>query len=60
MLTFYARADYLNLISIGIACCVWFVTASMLTMNADERIWMAKLIPVMRRFAKIKSEIAAE
>lgn len=60
MLTFYARPDYLNLISIGIACSVWFVTASMLTMNADERVWMAKLMPVMRRFAKIKSEIAAD
>ena len=60
VLTFYARPDYLSLISIGIACSAWFVTGSLLTMNAEERVWMARLMPVMRRFAPKKPENAAE
>lgn len=51
LLMFYARPDYLNLISIGIACSVWFIAGSVLTMNAEERIWLARLMPMMRRFA---------
>jgi O-antigen/teichoic acid export membrane protein len=51
LLMFYARPDYLNLIAIGFACTVWFVAGSMLTMNVEERIWMARLMPLMRRFA---------
>ncbi len=48
----FARPDYFVLAALGTACFVWFVVASFFVLNADERRWLERLLPFMRRFGK--------
>lgn len=46
----FAKPDYLILTAIGLVSCAWFAIASLLTLGAEEKSWLLKLMPFLARF----------
>ncbi len=47
-----ARPDYLYLIIIGAASCLWFFVGHGLLLSLEERQWAVKLMPFLKRFVR--------
>ena len=46
----WARPDYPSLIIIGVVSCAWFGLVSLFTMPQEEKTWLLKLMPFLRKF----------